>query len=105
LVLGGYGLFGVILDVELRIVPNARYHMEQFLVSADNALTTYDRHVKDRPDVEMVYARMSIVPDPLFREVLLTAFIRDAGDIPKLHDPEHAKLQRAIFRGPQVRTP
>lgn len=99
LVLGGYGLFGVILDVELRVVPNARYRMEQFLVPADHALTTYDEHVKDRPDVEMVYARMSIVPNPLFREVLLTAFIREDGDIPKLNDPEHAKLQRAIFRG------
>ena len=99
LVLGGYGLFGVILDVELKVVPNARYRMEQFLVPADAALTTYDEQVKDRPDVEMVYARMSIVPNPLFREVLLTAFIRDDGEIPKLADPEHAKLQRAIFRG------
>jgi FAD/FMN-containing dehydrogenase len=99
LVLGGYGLFGVILDAELRVVPNARYRMEQFLVPATEALTTYDEQVKDRPDVEMVYARMSIVPNPLFREVLLTAFIRDDGEIPKLSDPEYAKLQRAIFRG------
>lgn len=99
LVLGGYGLFGVILDVELHVVPNARYRMEQFLVPADAALPTYDRQVRDRPDVEMVYARMSIVPNPLFREVLLTAFIREDGDIPKLHDPEHAPLHRAIFRG------
>lgn len=97
LALGGYGLFGVILDVELRVVPNARYRMEQFLVSADDALPTYDHQVRDRPDVEMVYARMSIVPNPLFREVLLTAFIREEGDIPKLHDPDHAKLHRAIF--------
>lgn len=99
LVLGGYGLFGVILDVELRVVPNTRYRMEQFLVPADEALTTFDRHVKDRPDVEMVYARMSIVPNPLFRDVLLTAFIRDDGSIPKLHDPENTNLHRAIFRG------
>ncbi len=99
LALGGYGLFGAILDVELRVVPNARYRMEQFLVSADDALPTYDHQVRDRPDIEMVYARMSIVPNPLFREVLLTAFIREEGDIPKLHDPDHAKLHRAIFRG------
>jgi FAD/FMN-containing dehydrogenase len=99
LVLGGYGLFGVILDVELRVVPNRRYRMEQFLIPATEALTTYDDHVKDRPDVEMVYARMSIVPNPLFREVLLTAFIREEGEIPKLSDPDYATLQRAIFRG------
>lgn len=99
LVLGGYGLFGVILDVELRVVPNARYRMEQFLIPVNDALATYDEHITSRPDVEMVYARMSIVPNALFREVLLTAFIREDGDVPKLADPEHARLQRAIFRG------
>src|SRR5207247_2233540 len=28
LVLGGYGLFGIILDVDLRVVPNERYRLE-----------------------------------------------------------------------------
>jgi FAD/FMN-containing dehydrogenase len=99
LVLGGYGLLGVILDVELHVVPNARYRMEQYLVPTDEALETYDLRIKGRPDVEMAYARLNIVPNPLFREVLLTAFIREDGEIPKLHDPDYARLQRAIFRG------
>ena len=29
LALGGYGLFGIILDAELRVVPNERYRLEQ----------------------------------------------------------------------------
>ena len=30
LALGGYGLFGVILDVDLQVVPNERYHSSSF---------------------------------------------------------------------------
>ena len=36
LVLGGYGLFGVILEVELRVVPNQCYRLEQ-MVPADRS--------------------------------------------------------------------
>ena len=35
LVLGGYGLFGVILDVELTVVPNERYRHESEVLPAD----------------------------------------------------------------------
>ena len=43
LVLGGYGLFGIILDVDLRVVPNERYRLEQFIVPVDEALATFER--------------------------------------------------------------
>ena len=36
LVLGGYGLFGVILDADLRVVPNERYQPETEVISADH---------------------------------------------------------------------
>ncbi len=43
LVPGGYGLFGIILDVDLRVVANERYRLEQFVVPADEAFATFDR--------------------------------------------------------------
>jgi hypothetical protein len=33
LVLGGYGLFGIILDADLRVVPNEKYRTERLNVS------------------------------------------------------------------------
>lgn len=100
LVLGGYGLFGVILDVELRVVPNEAYRLEQHVVPVDLSLATFDRALAARPDAQMVYARMSIVPDRLFEEVILNVF-HPAPDveIPSLQAPGLVPLRRAIFRG------
>jgi FAD/FMN-containing dehydrogenase len=100
LALGGYGLFGIILDVELRVVPNERYRLHQYIVPLEQSLATFDSRIKDRSGVQMVYARMSIVPRRLFQEVVINAFHTDSGgDIPSLHEPGLAALKRALFRG------
>jgi FAD/FMN-containing dehydrogenase len=99
LALGGYGLFGIILDVELRVVPNERYRLEQFVVRTDQSLETFDAQIRSRPDVAMVYARMGIVPSELFDEVIINAFFHEAGAIPPLADQETPGLRRAVFRG------
>ena len=100
LALGGYGLFGIILDAELRVVLNERYRLEQYVVPVDQSLATFDRKIKDQPGVQMVYARMSIVPDHLLQEVIVNAFFHDPGrEIPPLTERGVAKLRRAVFRG------
>lgn len=102
LVLGGYGLFGIILDAELRVVPNERYRLQQFIVAADEALTTFERNAHRNPDVAMVYARMSIVPDRFLEEVILNVFSHDPaadGTIPELSEPGFVAVRRALFRG------
>ncbi len=100
LALGGYGLFGIILDVELLVVANERLRLEQHVVPIDSALATFDETIREDPDVSMVYARLSIVPDELFREVIINVFRPDAeGDIPDLSDPGLVTLRRAVFRG------
>ena len=100
LALGGYGLFGVILDVDLQVVPNERYQLEQFLVPADKALSTFDRAAQEQ--LSMAYARMSIASDTLLDEVIITVFRVDpdlAVAIPPLVDPGMQSLRRSLFRG------
>ena len=63
LALGGFGLFGIILDVDLHVVPNERYRIEQIVVPVDQALAMFEKQIKSNPDVAMVYARLGIVPD------------------------------------------
>lgn len=100
LALGGYGLFGIIMDVDLRVVLNARYQLEQHVVSVDQALAAFDSMVSGQAEVPMVYARMSIVPDRLFDEVILNVFSPDTGGaIPDLTDRGAETLRRAVFRG------
>ncbi len=102
LVLGGYGLFGVILDADLRVVPNECYRLEQFIVPTEEVLLTFEETVLKQPDVAMVYARMGIVPGDFLNEVILNVMYRDPppdGQIPVLTEKGLAGIRRSLFRG------
>jgi FAD/FMN-containing dehydrogenase len=100
LVLGGYGLFGIILDVELRVVSNQRLRLVQHVVSLEEAVETFDRVVREHPDLSLAYGRMNIVPDTLFDEVIINVLVPDkGGEPPKLLAKEAGSLRRAVFRG------
>ena len=99
LVLGGYGLFGIILDAELRVVPNERLRLEQYLVPVGQAMESFARSLRKGPGVEMAYARLNITPRNMFDEVLINVFYRESGAIPQLSDASSRWLPRLIFRG------
>ncbi len=99
LALGGYGLFGVILDADLRVVPNERLRLEQYVVPLGRAMESFARSLRKTPDVEMAYARMNITPQKMFDEVLVNVFYREAGPIPHLTAAGSHWLPRLVFRG------
>ena len=102
LALGGYGLFGVILDAELRTVPNERYQLEQFVVPVTEALETFEIKVRRNPNATMVYARMGIVPKNFLNEVIINVFSKDPApdhSIPELAEPGLIGIRRSLFRG------
>ncbi len=99
LALGGYGLFGVILDADLRVVANERLRLEQYVVPLDRAMKSFERKLRAKPDVELVYARMNITPQKMFDEVLVNMFYRESGPIPHLTDAGSYWLPRLAFRG------
>jgi FAD/FMN-containing dehydrogenase len=99
LALGGYGLFGVILDADLRVVPNERLRLEQYVVPLGRAMESFARSLRKTPNVEMVYARMNITPQKMFDEVLVNVFYREDGPIPHLTAAGSHWLPRLVFRG------
>jgi FAD/FMN-containing dehydrogenase len=99
LALGGYGLFGIILDADLRVVKNERFRMEQVIVPLDDAMTSFDRKLHDRGTPSMFFARLNITPKWMFDDVLIGTFYSEQGEIPKLTNPKLLGLRRAIFRG------
>lgn len=100
LVLGGYGLFGVILDVELRLVPNECYGLSPFVVPTDEAWTVFQGEVSGGEDIRMFYGRLNVVPDEMFSEVVLNVLtLVPNGEIPALGPKGLDTLRRAIFRG------
>ena len=100
LVLGGYGLFGVILDAELQVVANERYHAETEIFQSSQYAARFEKQVDG--SIGMAYGRLCIVPGEHFlKESILTIFRRapcEAKDIPRLRDPQYAGLRREILR-------
>lgn len=99
LVLGGYGLFGIVLEAELDVVDNERYRAERFEVSVDDYVATWRREVAEHANVGMAFGRLSVAPEGFLTDAILTVFRREPGPVPKLDPPAHGWLRRAIFRG------
>ncbi|HEX4607115.1 MAG TPA: FAD-binding oxidoreductase [Urbifossiella sp.] len=99
---GGYGLFGVILDARLRVVPNVRYRVERAIFPAAEYEAEYARRV-EAAGAEMAFGRLCVVPgDPTFlREAILTTFHHDPaadGVVPPLTPVADGGLTRAVYR-------
>lgn len=102
LVLGGYGLFGIILDVELRVVRNCRYLLTSHVIPATEALSTYRQKAGSGSDAAMVYGRMNVDPDHFLEEVILNVLVEDPdplAEIPPLGDLGLVGIRRTVFRG------
>lgn len=74
LAMGGYGLFGAIVELELDMVANVllapsytRLHPAQFADAFINA-------VENDPSVRMAYGRLSVARESLFDEALMTTY-------------------------------
>jgi FAD/FMN-containing dehydrogenase len=96
-VLGGYGLFGVILDVDLQTVPNERYGVTHTLCEVDTYEEVFDQRV--RGDAGMAYGRISVAPRSFLREAIVTTYEREPGPPPALGKPRTSRIARLVFRG------
>jgi FAD/FMN-containing dehydrogenase len=102
LVLGGYGLFGIILDADLRVVPNEKYRIERLTVLAPDYIKTLAEKTSDTNGVAMVYGRLRVTRENFLQDGIINIFHRlPATNLlaSALHPPKEAGLQRAIFRG------
>jgi FAD/FMN-containing dehydrogenase len=101
LVLGGYGLLGIILEAQLRTVPNEQYSYHRVYAPAATYLAQYTRHIDRNPRVRLAYGRLNVTPENFLEDVMLNYFERE-GAAPRggsLEEPGLTDLKRAIFLG------
>ncbi|WP_163537556.1 FAD-binding oxidoreductase [Gracilibacillus sp. YIM 98692] len=80
-VLGGYGLFGVILDVTLKLTDNEIYTIHTEELSAADYPKYFDRLLDDSKTA-MHYARVSVAPSSFLEEMYVIDY-RKTGEIDK----------------------
>ena len=100
-VLGGYGLFGVILDVELRVVANEFYQAEPLGVTPAKYAGEFRQHVVGDASIGMAYGRISVAPDSFLREASLVVLRRVATERSVQNTLRHGspgELKRLVFR-------
>lgn len=83
LIVGGYGLVGIILEVELDVVKNEGYAWLTEYMSYNDFPSFYFSNIKDNSDLGLFYARVSISPTSYLTEVAAHSFFR----IPELDIP------------------
>ncbi len=100
LVLGGYGLFGVILDVKLKVVNNRMYTVQQRVIKSLDYIKEFKQWVKSRPGVGMAYGRININSDDFMEEAILSTFrIDNTTPLKPLQKGSYTSIRRTVFRG------
>ncbi len=78
-IVGGYGLFGVVLTAELQVVPNAVYRSERSIIGYKDYSATFAAIEKD-PAIGLTYTHLSTAPGNLLEEALVYRYRAVPGD-------------------------
>jgi decaprenylphospho-beta-D-ribofuranose 2-oxidase len=95
LVLGGYGLFGVILDVGLRVTDNSASLATDSEVDFTQLPAYFESQIHSSPEVELGEADFSISPGTLLPDAVALAY-KDKGGNTRRTDP--IQEEQHIFR-------
>jgi FAD/FMN-containing dehydrogenase len=98
-VLGGYGLFGVILDADLQLVDNEMYARKTSYMDYKDFPSYYKANVENNPGIGLAFGRLSISPGSFLRETAVHTYTRTKfnGPLPPLKVPEHETLSRFVI--------
>jgi decaprenylphospho-beta-D-ribofuranose 2-oxidase len=78
LALGGFGLFGIILDVTLQLTDDELYRESTELMKVSEYVDYFRSEVLPNPDIRLHIGRISIAPDSYFTEALVKNYTLDA---------------------------
>jgi FAD/FMN-containing dehydrogenase len=103
LALGGYGMFGVILEADIAVVPNVLFRKPNFasVPTAHYATSFAERVYGAGSTVEMAYGRLSVEPGSFLDDAILATFapVPDTrGDVLPLPPATNREISRAVFR-------
>jgi len=74
LVIGGYGLFGIILDVTLHLTDDELYQIRSKSMDYQDYTNYFLKEVQQNDDIRMHIARLSVAPDTLLRDMYVTDY-------------------------------
>jgi len=99
LIIGGYGLFGIILSVELDIVKNTSLRYTRKSFPTEEYLDYFKSYVRENKDAELVYGRLDISKENFLQTASLNIFTTTKQQVNANQQAIPLELKRIIFRG------
>ena len=97
--LGGYGLFGVILDADIEVVDNEMYEWKTAYMNYKDFPEYYKKNIENNNQIGLTYSRISIAPTSYLTETAVHTYTKTKfnGEIPPLKPDEHNWLNRLVI--------
>ncbi|MEW1981604.1 FAD-binding oxidoreductase [Citricoccus sp. NPDC079358] len=98
-VVGGYGLFGVVLDVELDLVTSEMYRLRSTVIPHRDFPQVFASQVAAVDAVRMTYTHLSTSPGSLLQEAIVYTYERvdTAEPVPPLKERASDRASRLVF--------
>lgn len=100
LVVGGYGLFGIILEAEIEVADNVVYERERIIINYQDFPELFNNDIVDNKDYGLFYGHLSTDPQSFLQEMMLYIY-KDTHEtdveIPPLAEVESVKLRRLVL--------
>lgn len=98
LVIGGYGLFGIILDVTFHLTNDELYQIRSKTIDYQDYPSYFLNEVKQNNDIRMHIARLSVAPETMLRDMFVTDYqLVENQDLLS----NHSELKRDTLAAPQ----
>lgn len=100
LAIGGYGLFGIILDVDLALVDNCLYQQNSEIIPVHALPEYFERTVRLDPSAELFLARPSIAPRNFLDDTIVSTWRRSSivrDDVFSLDHERNVRRDRFLF--------
>lgn len=98
--IGGYGLFGVMLEVELELVEDCVYEQSSEVIPLSELIEYFEREVRANSLTELFLARPSISPGCLLNDTIVTVWRKTNRNRPgvfRLDHERHVARDKFLF--------
>ncbi|MGE0280157.1 MAG: FAD-dependent oxidoreductase [Rhizobiaceae bacterium] len=100
-VVGGYGLFGVVLSAELEIVLNVVYETRREIIKSEEFPAFFEEKLEKEPNIGLFYGHLSTAPGNFLEDMIVYRYdkVADAtpADMPALGAPGAVGVKRVII--------
>ena len=100
LVIGGYGLFGVILDAEIDVTDNVIYERERRIINYKHFAGIFNKEIANNEQYGLFYGHLSTAPLSFLDQMILYGYKKVdnvQAEIPSLTEVENVKFRRLML--------